>query len=201
MKQTGRKKRVIYIASLIIIFLIALIALDRVIARRGSRLIVAPHQAPKVEAIVVPGAKVDPLGVPSTMLKDRLDTALALYQQGKAKQILVSGDGRESADYETDVMANYLVERGVPETDILIDPKGYDTFQTITRARDLYGLTRSIMTTQTFHLERALYIASSLDIEMLGVASDLRKYEVMWYMRLREVGARVKAFIEVLSSK
>ncbi len=196
MKRTGRK-RMIYLAALLIVFIIALIALDRSIARIGSRRIVEPFEAPQVDAIIVPGAKINPPGVPSTMLKDRLDTALGLYVEKKSDRILVSGDGRESSLNETAVMARYLMDAGVPEAHILIDPEGFDTFQTIVRAKNVFGIETSIMTTQTFHLERAMYIATSLDIDMLGVASDVRSYAVMWYMRLREMPARVKALIEV----
>ena len=58
----------IYLAALLIVFIIALIALDRSIARIGSRRIVEPFEAPQVDAIIVPGAKINPPGVPSTCL-------------------------------------------------------------------------------------------------------------------------------------
>lgn len=188
---------------MIILFVIAviglctLIGLYHLVAKIGGAWIVYPNEAPTVEAIIVPGAKVEADGRPSDMLRDRLDVALALYNMGRSKTILVSGDGREQSGNETKNMAIYLVERGVPEAAILIDAAGFDTFQTVLRAKTVFHIETAIMTTQTFHLERALYISEKLGLEMTGVASDNRSYQSMFKMTLRELGARVKAIYEV----
>lgn len=174
-----------------------LIGLYHYVAHVGGAWIVDPSVAPVVEAIIIPGAKVEADGRPSDMLRDRLDVALALYNMGRANAILVSGDGREQSGNETKNMAAYLIERGVPEAAILIDAAGFDTFQTVLRAKTVFNVETAIMTTQTFHLERALYISEKLGLQMTGVASDIRSYQSMLKMTLRELGARVKAIYEV----
>lgn len=185
-----------YLIALIIVALLLLLALDRRIASIGQRRIQDAFQVKSVQHVIVPGAKINRDGSPSEMLKDRLDTALALFVADRKKRILVSGDGRPQSLNETAVMADYLIAAGVPADQILIDPEGYDTFQTVFRAKYVFGIDSAVMTTQTFHLERAIYIAEHVGLDLQGVASDLRDYQSLPVMRLREVFARVKAFYE-----
>lgn len=185
-----------YVIIIFLVITLGLVALDRLVATVGHRRIIEPFQAAEADAIIVPGAKINPDGSPTDMLKDRLDAAIALYASKRAPLILVSGDGRDSALNETASMAAYLKTAGIPAAAIVIDPEGYDTFQTVLRSKDAYAIRSSIIVTQTFHLERALFIANALDSDMMGVASDFRDYASMPLMRLREVAARVKALYE-----
>src|SRR5687768_12688908 len=60
-------------------------------------------------------------GAPSTVLRDRLVTAAALYRAGKVKKVLVTGDhGRKGYD-EVAAMAAVLEAEGVPPEDIFLD--------------------------------------------------------------------------------
>lgn len=148
------------------------------------------------DCVIVPGAAVYRNSIPSAMLQDRLDVAIELYQKKIVPKILVSGDhGKENYD-EVSVMRNYLVGRGIPTEDIFMDYAGFDTYQTIYRARDVFLVRRAVLTTQDFHLYRALYIAEKLSVEMDGVDSALRNYYNSSWNRAREYLARVKAFIE-----
>jgi vancomycin permeability regulator SanA len=91
-------------------------------------------------------------------------------------------------------MKLYAVENGVPEQDILEDPEGYSTYETMARARDVYGLKHIVAVTQTYHLYRALYIANDLGMEVGGASADLEVYAGQLYRELREILARVKDF-------
>ena len=77
------------------------------------------EQAPKAQAIVILGAKVEESGAVSPALRDRLDQGLALYRQGLAPQILVTGDGENLIRNETEAMEAYLLERDVPPQGIV----------------------------------------------------------------------------------
>ena len=142
---------------------------------------------------VVLGAKVHEGGRLSDMLRDRMDTAIALYQNGSVQKLLLSGDG--SGEWsEVKYMKLYAIENGVDEEDILEDPEGYSTYETMQRAKELYGLEKIIAVTQTYHLYRAMYIAEDLGLEAKGASADLDIYSGQLYRDIREVLARVKDF-------
>ena len=147
------------------------------------------------DVAVVFGAKVHDGGTLSAMLSDRMDAAIALYRQGKVDKLLVSGDGRGEWS-ETKHMKKYAVDiGGVPEEDIIEDGEGYSTIETVTRAKELFGIEKCVLVTQKYHLYRALYAAESLGMDVIGVGSDPRPYYGQLYRDIREVLARVKDFM------
>ena len=142
---------------------------------------------------VVLGAKVHEGGRLSDMLRDRMDTAITLYKNGSVQSLLLSGDG--SGEWsEVKYMKLYAMENGVSEEDILEDPEGYSTYETMQRAKELYGLDKIIAVTQEYHLYRAMYIARDLGMDVKGASADLDIYSGQLYRDIREVLARVKDF-------
>jgi vancomycin permeability regulator SanA len=148
------------------------------------------------DCIIVPGASVIANKYPSDILRDRLDTAFEVYKQTGIKRILVSGDHGTVEYDEVNVMRDYLIAKGVPAEDVFMDHAGFDTYQTMFRARDIFEIRSAVIATQDFHLYRALYIADSLGLNVVGADSALREYKYSTRNRLREFPARVKAFIE-----
>ena len=145
------------------------------------------------EVAVVFGAKVHEGGALSAMLEDRMKEAVALYHVGKVQKILVSGDGRGQWS-ETKHMKAYAISCGVAEEDIIEDGEGYSTLETVTRAKELFGIEKCVLVTQKYHLYRAMYAAESLGMDVVGANSDPRKYYGQFYREIREVLARVKDF-------
>ena len=142
---------------------------------------------------VVLGAKVHKGGRLSDMLQDRMDTAIALYHEGKVSKLLLSGD--DSGEWgEVTYMKAYALENGVPEEAILEDPEGYSTYETMFRAKTVYGLDSIVAVTQKYHLYRALYIAEDFDMQARGADADLDVYSGQLYRDLREILARIKDF-------
>lgn len=125
------------------------------------------------DAIIVLGASVREDKKPSPILQARLDTALDLYKKGVAPKVLVSGDndGKDFYD-EITPMLNYLKDGGVPSEDIFCDHKGYNTFASMVRAKQIFGIKHAVVVTQSFHLPRAIYIGQKADMKTRGVASD-----------------------------
>ena len=147
------------------------------------------------DCILVLGAGVWAGGVPSNMLADRLDEGLRLYQNGVSDKILVSGDhGRKNYD-EVNVMKKYLMERGVPGEDIFMDHAGFTTYESMYRAKEVFGVKKAVVVTQRYHLYRALYICEKMKIGALGSASDPRSYRGAFVRNVRESLSRVKAVI------
>ena len=149
-------------------------------------------QALDADCILIFGAGVRPDKSPSPMLSDRLDEGVRLYNEGIAKKIIVSGDHGEVDYDEVNVMKNYLVAAGVPSEDIFMDHAGFSTYESVYRAKEVFGAQKIIMVTQKYHIYRALFIAKSLGIDALGAPSDPRAYAGAFARNVREWIARDK---------
>lgn len=146
------------------------------------------------------GVKSD--GTPSDMLEDRLIRGIELYKAGAASKLLMSGDHGSDEYDEVGAMKRYAIEAGVPAEDIFMDHAGFSTYESIYRAKEIFGVKKLIIVTQEYHLYRALYIAQSLGMEAYGVASDYRTYAGQSMRDVRELLARCKDFfISILRPK
>jgi vancomycin permeability regulator SanA len=155
------------------------------------------EEAPSERVVIVLGASVLRSGQPSDMLADRLLTALDLYHAGKAEKFLLSGD-HGKVDYdEVESMRKFLLEREVSEGDIVLDHAGFDTFDSMSRAKKVFGLNEALVVSQSYHLPRAIYVAENNDLEVFGVSADRQNYVKIEYFKLREMLARVKAVLDV----
>lgn len=165
---------------------------------RYDRLIAVeiPAVKPRPVAIVF-GAGIRPDGRLSPMLRDRMDTAIALYEAGKVRKLLVSGDNR-FVDYdEPGRMYDYAVAQGVPAGDVVRDYAGRRTYDTCYRAHAIFGVTDALLVTQRFHLPRALFTCESLGVSAVGVSADRYAYRSNAYYRLRDTIASVRAWLDV----
>jgi SanA protein len=188
--------------ALAILGILFVISTDAFVASTGRGRVVAYDQLAALageagfDCIIVPGALVYPDGHPSEMLADRLDMAIRLFNDGLAPRILVSGDHGRPEYNEVASMRNYLMAAGIPESCIFMDHAGFDTFDTVYRAKAVFQVRRAIFTTQDFQLLRALYIGSRLGVDLWGVdAQYSASYYRIWY-RIREYLARTKAFLD-----
>ena len=150
----------------------------------------------EADCIIVLGCGVND-DTPSPLLEDRLDTAVELYFAGKAPKILMSGDhGRTNYD-EVNVMRRYAMEKGVPSEDIFMDHAGFSTYETMYRAKEIFGVRRAIVVTQRYHLSRALYDAEGMGMEVQGVCATGHTFSLAsrtnW--NVRELLARTKDFL------
>ena len=146
------------------------------------------------DCIIVLGAGIIDSDTPSPMLKDRLDTGILLYKNGVAPKLLLTGDNGTEEYNEIHVMLNYVKNAGIPEEDIFCDHAGFSTYDSIYRAKHIFGVERAIIVTQTYHEYRALYIAEKLGLEVKGVAADQERYSGQAVREIREVLARIKDF-------
>ncbi|MBO5397784.1 MAG: YdcF family protein [Clostridia bacterium] len=150
-----------------------------------------------IDCILVLGAGVRN-GQPTHMLEDRLLTAIDCYNKKLAPKIIMSGDHGQSNYDEVNVMKNFAIQKGVPSTDIFMDHAGFSSYESIYRAKEIFGAKKIVIITQKYHLYRSLYIADSLGLEAYGVQADLRKYIGQSYRELREIIARDKDCIKCI---
>ena len=151
-----------------------------------------------IDTLIVLGAKVHDDGRLSLMLKDRLDKTIEVYNKLDIKRVIVSGDS-EHKDYdETTKMKEYLINNGIPEEDIIVDIYGLSTYDSIYRLKNVYGINKSIIITQKYHLYRSIYIANSLGIEAYGIPASGEDYFGQTAREIREILARNKDFLTSL---
>jgi SanA protein len=131
----------------------------------------------------------------------RIDAAFELFEAGKIKYILISGDNGTREYDEPTMMKNDLVARGVPASRIYLDYAGFRTFDSMERALKVFGQKQFTVISQKFHNERAIYLAESFGIEAIGYnAKDVKK-NAGFRTRLREYFARAKVFIDLWTGK
>ncbi|MFZ5597650.1 MAG: SanA/YdcF family protein [Bacillota bacterium] len=168
----------------------------------GSKYIFESGTISGYQVAIVPGAYVTPDGHLCDMLRDRVDTAVDLYKEGKVKKILMTGDHGSISYDEVNSMRRYAESRGVPTSDIFMDHAGFSTYDSMYRARDVFVVDSAVIVTQKFHLPRAVYIARKLGIKAVGTEADRQEYAGDGIYVLREIPARLKAFAQVnLKSK
>lgn len=151
----------------------------------------------KADCILILGAGVKD-DKPKPMLRDRLLTGIELYKSGAAEKIIMSGDhGR--ADYdEVNVMRAFALEQGVRAEDIFLDHAGFSTYDSVYRAKNIFGAENIIIVSQKYHLYRALYISEKLDVKAAGVSANLNSYGGQLKRDIREIIARDKDFFKCI---
>ena len=128
----------------------------------------------------------------------RIQAAVELYKQGKIKYLLVSGDNSTKGYNEPLDMKEELIKSGVPDSVIFLDYAGFRTFDSVIRARDIFGQTEYIVISQQFHNERAVYLARRNNILAFGYnAAEVQAYKG-FKTKMREYLARDKVFIDLL---
>lgn len=153
-------------------------------------------ELPEAGTVLIPGAAVSGDGVLSPIFVDRIDTAVELYKAKKVSKILVSGDNSEVYYNEVNPVRTYLLEQGIPDGDIFLDHAGFDTYSSMYRAKEIFEVTTLIISTQSFHLPRAVFIARALGLEASGINAD--KGNILTKNYIREIFANEKALLDVV---
>lgn len=172
----------------------AMIANRYVKKSTASRIITAEEAAMlnDVDCILVLGCQVKADGVPSHMLEDRLRRGVELYKAQASPKLLMSGDHGQDNYNEVGTMKQYAIDESIPSSDIFMDHAGFSTYESMYRAKEVFGVKKVIIITQEYHLYRALYIADQMGIEAYGVAADYRTYWGQAKREIREILARCK---------
>lgn len=184
----------------IIILMIAIFSLNIYVVNSTKNEILKEENVSNIEGvdcILILGA-----GIwgdkPSPMLEDRLKEGITLYKKGTTKKIIMSGDhSREDYD-EVKIMKEYAESEGVPSEDIFMDHAGFSSYDSVYRAKEIFGVQNMIIVTQKYHLYRSLYIAKKLGIEAYGIESNLRTYPGQVFREIREILARDKDYFKCI---
>ena len=188
---------IIYLIVLIVVFIIV-VNLYEIICSKKQILKDENTKIENIDCMLVLGAGIINNERPTLMLKDRLEKSIELYKKGMAPKIIMSGDHSSKDHNEVIIMKNYAIERGIPSEDIFMDHAGFCTYDSIYRAKEIFGVKNMIIVTQKYHLYRSIFIANFLGVKSYGIKSDARKYTKMPYHLIREMLARCKNFLKCI---
>ena len=151
----------------------------------------ARDDAGQADVAVILGNKVHPSGQPSQHLRERLQRGLALFESGEVQHVIVSGGLGVEGHEEAEVMARWLVERGVPRERIVIDREGNTTWDTASHAAAIMrerGWISACVVSQYFHLTRSKLALRRNGVEdVRGVRAELNLTRKELYSLAREV--------------
>lgn len=149
------------------------------------------------QTVITPWAAVFDDGRLSSVTRGRVMGSIQLYKQWIVPTILVSWDNWTRQYNEVRAMRNYINKKWIDKSVIFQDFAWFDTYDTMYRAHELFEVEMAVISTQEFHLYRAVYLARALWI-------DARWVKAWWYqprrrdkMMFREHLARVKARGEI----
>lgn len=163
------------------------------VRREGRPVYLDVRAVPTMPVAIVFGA-----GIGNAVINDRVETGIALYKAGKVRKLLMTGDNGRVGYDEPGAMKAQAVTAGVPTEDVVCDYAGFRTYDSLYRARDVFGVHRAVLVTQGYHLPRALFLARRLGLTTVGMDAARHSYggAQRWW-DLREIGAVETAWLDV----
>ena len=158
------------------------------------------HISGQPQTMLILGCKVHSWG-PSVLLADRLDEALGYLEDHPDMQVVVSGgQGPDEPATEARAMADYLIEHGVPEQNILLEEESSNTHQNFILSKkrmEEKGIDPGegvLVVSNGFHLTRARLLAERSGYENIStLAAPASHLPSRLKMYLREPLALVKS--------
>ena len=143
------KKLLKCIVIVLVIGFITVISINFYVKSTTKKLILNDDeysQLTDVDCILVLGA-----GIwgdkPSPMLEDRLNEAISLYKNGVSSKIIMSGDHGKTDYDEVNTMKNYAIQQGIPSEDIFMDHAGFSSYESMFRAKEIFGANKIVIVT------------------------------------------------------
>ena len=195
-----RRRQILYSFIAILVILAIIVALCNISVDRNAegRTFSNINDVPTMQTALLLGTnpKTRDGKRPSSFYLARINATAELYKHGKFRQLIISGDKREGYD-EPQTMRHDLIERGVPDSIIMMDGQGYRTLLSLRNSKQYFGVHDMIIISQKWHNERSIFLADKMNIKAVGYnADDVRHPRAIW-THIRELLARVKLFIDL----
>lgn len=133
------------------------------------------NAAPGADYCIILGAQMKSTG-PSDVLRRRLDRAIEYLNENIETKVIVSGgQGRNEPLAEAVGMKEYLVNAGITEDRIILEPLSGNTYENLTFSKKLIDSegARVVIVTNNFHVFRAVKIAEKQGYQNVeGLAAD-----------------------------
>lgn len=192
-------KRLVRLSALLAVFAIGIIGYANLTAIWSSRgrLFNDASALSNIDVGLILGTTDRIHGRENLYFRYRIDAAVTVWKSGKVRTLIVSGDNRSPYYNEPEKMKQALIERGIPADRIVCDYAGLRTFDSVVRAKEIFGTRSLLVISQRFQNERAIYIAQANGMEAFGFnARDVQTHAGL-KTKIREVGARVKMWLDV----
>lgn len=205
MKKRKKISRLIAIGVVYVLLLIAIchyIVVWEASGKTYDKVEDIPHN--KV-GLLLATSPITPIGAHNFYFENRIKAADELYKAGKIDFIIASGGDYTKSQTngcdEPRAILDSLVARGIPADRIILDYDGTRTLNSISKAKEGYGLDSITLISQKYHNERAIYLADKYGFKVVGYnakPSPIRSNRIK--NTLREYFARVKMFIDNLTN-
>lgn len=134
---------------------------------------------PAVDFIVVLGCMIRKDGTPTPLLRGRLDKAISFWEKGgrRANFIVSGGQGANEVISEAASMRQYLLDKGVPQAQILVEDQSRTTRENLLFSSKLMGEGKSgVLCTSSYHVLRAVMLARQQRLPLQGVGGHTAAY-------------------------
>ncbi len=148
-------------------------------------------------ALVLGTSKTTSDGEVNLYFKYRMEAAARLFNEGKVKSLILSGNNDSRYYNEPLDMQRAMLRLGVPKTAIKLDYAGYRTFDSIIRCKNLFKEDNITIVSQDFHNARALFIAQNEGLNAVSFAAQDVPTGYSVRTLIREYLARPKAVLDV----
>ncbi len=200
------KKIKIFIYSIILVsllFIIFTIYVNVIISKEGGKYCYSsidsiPHNHC---ALVLGTSKYLTNGSRNSFYTNRIKAAVELYFCNKVDYIIVSGDNRNRNYNEPITMYNDLVTAGIPGRKIILDYAGFRTLDSVVRGKEVFGQEQFTIVSQSFHNQRAIYIARKKGIEAIAFNAEDANGVVELRVQFREIAARILVIFDMITEK
>ncbi|OAA91392.1 YdcF family protein [Clostridium ljungdahlii] len=122
----------------------------------------------KRETMIVLGYPARKDGSMSAILRERVYKAAELYHEGIAETIICTGSAVANDYVEADVMAQSLIELGVPDCNIIREKEAKGTYENLINSKYIMqnrNLKTSIIVSSPWHLRKASFYATKLKMD------------------------------------
>ena len=127
----------------------------------------------------------------------RIAAAKKLFDAGKIKYLILSGDNRVNNYNEPKDMQEALIEEGVPDSCLVLDYAGLRTFDSMVRCKEIFGQDSIIVISQEFHNARAVFIANKIGLTAFGFNAQKVINQKATYIKIREFFSRAKCILDL----
>ena len=189
--------------SVTLLFVIFTIYVNVIISKEGSKYCYSsidsiPHNHC---ALVLGTSKYLANGSRNSYYTNRIKAAVELYFCNKVDYIIVSGDNRNRNYNEPITMYNDLVTAGIPGRKIILDYAGFRTLDSVVRGKEVFGQEQFTIVSQSFHNQRAIYIARKKGIEAIAYNAEDANGVIELRVQIREVAARMLVIFDMITEK
>ncbi|MFC5138071.1 vancomycin high temperature exclusion protein [Actinomycetospora rhizophila] len=156
----------------VVLAVVVVVAANVVVVGRTDHLVTPAAAAVRpAQAAIVPGSLVRSDGTLGAVVRQRVESAVALYRGGQVEKLLMSGDNARPEYNEPDAMRDAALAAGVAPEDVFTDYAGFDTWHTVRRAREVFAVTTAVVVTQAPAAARAVDLARAAGLDAQGLVA------------------------------